>query len=121
VNKVGKFQFQLVHFPEFHLNFQEMEKDLPLLRSDIGPADVAADREESIKAMFNNYDNIYSRILSDISIKFRDRDHADAKFAYMLGGVNKKTGVKTSIEEGARTWSFLRQGKTWKIVNFYVD
>jgi hypothetical protein len=39
----------------------------------------------------------------------------------MLGGVNKKTGVKTSIEEGARTWSFQRQGKTWKILNFYVE
>jgi serine/threonine-protein kinase len=99
----------------------EMEKDLPLLRSDIGPADVAADRVNSIKSVFNNYDDIYSRISSDISIKFRDRDHADAKFAYMLGGVYKKTGVKRSIEEGPRTWSFQRQGKTWKIVNFYVE
>jgi hypothetical protein len=98
----------------------EMEKDLPLLRSDIGPADVAADRVQSIKSVFNNYDDIYSR--SDIpAIKFKDRDHADAKFAYMLGGVYKKTGVKRSIEEGARTWSFQRQGKTWKIVNFYVE
>jgi len=99
----------------------EMEKDLPSLRSDIGPADVAADRVNSIKSVFNNYDDIYSRISSDISIKFRDRDHADAKFAYMLGGVYKKTGVKRSIEEGPRTWSFQRQGKTWKIVNFYVE
>ena len=99
----------------------EMENDLPLLLSDIGPAAVAADREISIKEMFNNYGDIYSRILSDIDIKFRDRDHADAKFAYMLGGVYKKTGVKTSIEEGPRAWSFQRQGKTWKIVNFYVE
>jgi predicted Ser/Thr protein kinase len=99
----------------------EMEQDLPLLLSDIGPADVAAERIDSYTSMFNSYDNIYSRILSDISIKFRDRDRADARFAYMLGGVNKKTGVKTSIEEGARTWSFQRQGKTWKIVNFYVE
>ncbi len=99
----------------------EMENDLPLLLSDIGPAAVAADREISIKEMFNSYGDIYSRISSDISIKFRDRDHADAKFAYMLGGVYNKTGVKTSIEEGPRTWSFQRQGKTWKIVNFYVE
>jgi tetratricopeptide (TPR) repeat protein len=98
----------------------EMEKDLLSLRSDIGPADVAADRVQSIKSVFNNYDDIYSR--SDIpAIKFKDRDHADAKFAYMLGGVYKKTGVKRNIEEGARTWSFQRQGKTWKIVNFYVE
>ncbi len=70
--------------------------------------------------MFNNYDGINSRI-SNISVKFKDRDHAVATFAHMLTGAYKKTGEKKVLFEGARTWSFQRQAKAWKISNFNVE
>lgn len=98
----------------------EMEKDLLSLLADIGPAGVAAQRKEDTVFLFNSHDNINSR-MSSFSFKFRDRDHANATFAHMLTGVYKKTGEKKSLFEGARTWSFQRQGKTWKIVNFNVE
>jgi predicted Ser/Thr protein kinase/tetratricopeptide (TPR) repeat protein len=98
----------------------EMEKDLLSLLADIGPAAVAAQRREDTVLLFNNYDNINSRT-SGISVKFRDRDHADVTFAHMLTGAYKKTGEKKMLFEGSRTWSFQRQGKTWKIVNFNVE
>jgi predicted Ser/Thr protein kinase len=98
----------------------EMEKDLLLLLGDIGSAGVAAQRKVDTVFLFNSHDNINSR-MSGFSFKFRDRDHADATFAHMLTGVYKKTGEKKSLFEGARTWSFQRQGKTWKIVNFNVE
>ena len=98
----------------------EMEKDLLSLLADIGPAGVAAQRKEDTVLLFNNYDNINSR-MSGFSFRFKDRDHAEATFAHMLTGVYKKTGAKKSLFEGARAWSFQRQGKTWKIVNFNVE
>jgi hypothetical protein len=98
----------------------EMEKDLLSLLADIGPAGVAAQRKENTVLLFNNYDNINSR-MSGLSIKFRDRDHANATFAHMQTGAYKKTGEKIILFEGSRAWSFQRQGKTWKIVNFNVE
>jgi predicted Ser/Thr protein kinase len=98
----------------------EMEKDLLSLLADIGPAAVAAQRREDTVLLFNNYDNINSRT-SGISFKFRDRDRADVTFAHMLTGAYKRTGEKKMLFEGSRAWSFQRQGKTWKIVNFNVE
>jgi serine/threonine protein kinase len=98
----------------------EMEKDLLSLLADIGPASVAAQRKENTVLLFNNYDNINSRT-SGLSVKFRDRDHANATFAHMQTGSYKKTGEKIILFEGSRAWSFQRQGKTWKIVNFNVE
>ena len=98
----------------------EMDKELLTLLGDIGPAAVSAQRKEDAVLMFNNYDGINSRI-SDISIKFKDRDHAVATFAHMLTGAYKKTGEKKALFEGARTWSFQRQGRAWKISNFNVE
>lgn len=98
----------------------EMDKDLLTLLGDIGSAGISAQRKEDAVLMFNNYDGINSRI-SNISIKFKDRDHAAATFAHMLTGAYKKTGEKKALFEGARTWSFQRQGRTWKISNFNVE
>ena len=98
----------------------EMEKDLLSLLADIGSAGVAAQRREDTVFLFNTYDNINSH-MSGFSFKFMDRDRANATFAHMQTGVSRKTGEKKSLFEGARTWSFQRQGKTWKIVNFNVE
>jgi predicted Ser/Thr protein kinase/tetratricopeptide (TPR) repeat protein len=98
----------------------EMDKDLLTLLGDVGSAQASAGRKDDAVFMFNNYDGINSRI-SNISVKFKDRDHAVATFAHMLTGAYKKTGEKKVLFEGARTWSFQRQAKAWKISNFNVE
>lgn len=98
----------------------EIDKDLLSLLSDIGTAAASAQRKDDAVFMFNSYDGINSR-MSGLSIKFKDRDHADASFSHLLAGAYKKTGEKKILFEGVRTWSFQRQARSWKIVNFNVE
>jgi len=98
----------------------EMDKDLLSLLGDIGSAAASAQRKDDAVLMFNSYDGINSR-MSGLSFKFKTRDRADAAFSHMLTGVYKKTGGKKMLFEGVRTWSFQRQGRAWKIVDFNVE
>jgi serine/threonine protein kinase len=93
----------------------EEQKDLLAFLSDVGPDALQAKKRADAMALFNNYDNINSRI-SNISITFMDRDHADAIFSHLLVAVDKKTGNNKVIFEGKKTLTLERLGNTWKIL-----
>jgi serine/threonine protein kinase len=93
----------------------EEQKDLLAFLSDIGPDALLAKKRADAMALFNNYDNINSRI-SDISITFIDRDHVDASFSHLLVAVDKKTGSSKVIFEGKKTLTLERQEGNWKIL-----
>ena len=93
----------------------EEEKDLLTLLSDIGPEALAAKKRAEAMQLFNNYDDINSRI-DDLSMTFIDSDHADVSFSHLLVAVDKKTGNHKVIFEGKKTLTLERSGNIWKIL-----
>jgi len=98
----------------------EMDKDLLSLLGDIGSTAIVNQRKEDAILLFNNYDGVNSR-MDDISVQFKDRGRAEVTFSYMLTGVYKKTMEEKVLFKGIKTWTFERQGKAWKIVDFHVE
>jgi serine/threonine protein kinase len=93
----------------------EEQKDLLALLSDIGPEALSSKIRADAMRLFNNYDNINSRI-DDVQISFIDRDHADVSFSHLLVGVDKKTNSNKVIFEGKKTLTMERIDSTWKIL-----
>jgi predicted Ser/Thr protein kinase len=93
----------------------EEQKDLLAFLSDIGPEALAAKKRADAMQLFNNYDDINSRI-ADLSISFIDSDHADVSFSHLLVAVDKKTGNNKVIFEGKKTLTLERAENTWKIL-----
>jgi predicted Ser/Thr protein kinase len=93
----------------------EEQKDLLAFLSDIGPEALAAKKRADAMQLFNNYDDINSRI-ADLSISFIDSDHADVSFSHLLVAVDKKTGNNKVIFEGKKTLTLERSENTWKIL-----
>jgi tetratricopeptide (TPR) repeat protein len=93
----------------------EEQKDLLAFLSDIGPEALAAKKRTDAMQLFNNYDDINSRI-GDMEISFIDRDHADVSFSHLLVAVDKKTGNNKVIFEGKKTLTFEKLENTWKIL-----
>ena len=92
----------------------EEQKDLLAFLSDIGPEALLAKKRNDAMQLFNNYDDINSRI-SDVSINFIDRDHADVSFSHLLVAVDKRTNQKKVIFEGKKTLTLEKRDNTWKI------
>lgn len=95
----------------------EEQKDLLAFLSDIGPASLSSKKRADAMQLFNNYDDINSRI-ADLQINFIDRDHADVSFSHLLVGLDKKTGSNKVIFEGKKTLTLERLENTWKILVF---
>jgi hypothetical protein len=93
----------------------EEEKDLLTLLSDIGPEALASKKRAEAMQLFNNYDDINSRI-DDLSMTFIDSNHADVSFSHLLVAVDKKTGNHKVIFEGKKTLTLERSGNIWKIL-----
>ena len=93
----------------------EEQKDLLAFLNDIGPEALAAKKRIDAMQLFNNYDDINSRI-ADLNISFIDRDHADVSFSHLLVAVDKKTGNNKVIFEGKKTLTLERLENTWKIL-----
>ncbi len=93
------------------------EKDLLALLSHIGsPAFFDQKKEEAVQ-LFNKYDNIKS-LVSAAAINFNDLKHATASFSHLLTGVDRDTGQRRVIFEGAETWTMEKQGNAWKITEY---
>jgi tRNA A-37 threonylcarbamoyl transferase component Bud32 len=93
----------------------EEQKDLLAILSDIGPEALSSKKRADAMRLFNNYDDINSRI-DDVQISFIDRDHADVSFSHLLVGVDKKTNSNKVIFEGKKTLTMERIDSTWKIL-----
>jgi serine/threonine protein kinase len=93
----------------------EEQKDLLTFLSDIGPEALAAKKKADAMQLFNNYDDINSRI-ADLAISFIDSDHADVTFSHLLVAVDKKSGNNKVIFEGTKTLTLERLENTWKIL-----
>lgn len=95
----------------------EEEKDLPVLDYYIGSSALKNIKITDSKWLFNNFDNINSVVdESSISIKFKDRSHAEAKFFNFSTAVSKQTGQRTKVFEGEVIWTMEKQGNVWKII-----
>ncbi len=95
----------------------EEQKDLLAYLSDIGPAALLEKKRTDLVQLFNNFDNINSRI-SNITINFIDSDHADVSFSHLLVAVDKATSKNKVIFEGKKTLTLERLDNTWKILVF---
>lgn len=91
----------------------EESKELLLLLKDVGSSFLER-RREAATFVFNNFEDIKSAY-SNISVTITDAKHAEARFSYLLTGVNK-TNQRGVIDEGEKTWLFEKQGNTWMIV-----
>jgi len=93
----------------------EEQKDLLAFLSDIGPEALLTKKRIDAMQFFNNFDDINSRI-SDISINFIGRNHADVSFSHLLVAVDKSTSQKKVIFEGKKTLTLEKLDNTWKIL-----
>ena len=93
----------------------EEGKDLLLLLNDIGSQSFSDRRREAATFVFNNFEDIKS-VYSNISVRITASRSAEARFSYLLTGMNKTKKQKGIIDEGEKTWLFEKQGNTWKIV-----
>ncbi len=91
----------------------EESKELLLLLNDVGSS-FLEHRREGATFVFNNFEDIKSAY-SNISVKIIDSKRAEARFSFLLTGVNK-TKQRGIIDEGEKTWLFEKQGNTWMIV-----
>lgn len=95
----------------------EEEKELEEILYYIGSSDLRSEKIADAKDIFNYYDDIGSVIdASSISIKFKDRSHAEAKFFNFSTAISKQTGQRTKVFEGEIIWTMEKQGKVWKII-----
>lgn len=94
----------------------EEEKDLPAILYYVGSPDLQSIKRSDTMDIFNYYDDIMSIVdKASISIRFRDRRHAEVKFSNFSTAVNKQTGKRTKVFEGQVIWTMEKQGNTWKI------
>lgn len=94
----------------------EEEKDLPAILYYVGSPDLQSTKRSDTMDIFNYYDDIMSIVdKASISIRFRDRRHAEVKFSNFSTAVNKQTGQKENIFEGEIIWTMEKQGNIWKI------
>jgi len=98
----------------------EEEKDLMVLLADAGSSEAAAARREEALLLFNYYDDIKSQ-MSNVTIQFPDRSHAQVRFLHVVTGFYKKTKEKKVLVQDVQTWSFEKKGKDWKIAGFHED
>ncbi len=91
----------------------EESKELLLLLNDVGSSFLER-RREAATFVFNNFEDIKSAY-SNISVTITDAKRAEARFSFLLTGVNK-TNQRGIIDEGEKTWLFEKQGNTWMIV-----
>jgi len=68
----------------------EEEKDLVVLLSDVGSSEASAVRREEALLLFNYYDDIKSQV-SNVTVQFPDRSHAQVRFLHVVTGYYKKT------------------------------
>jgi tRNA A-37 threonylcarbamoyl transferase component Bud32/tetratricopeptide (TPR) repeat protein len=94
----------------------EEEKDLPAILYYVGSPDLQSTKRSDTMDIFNYYDDIASVVdKASISVRFKDRRHADVKFSNFSTAVNKQTGQKEKIFEGEIIWTMEKQGSVWKI------
>ncbi len=94
----------------------EEEKDLPAILYYAGSPDLQSKKRSDTMDIFNYYDDIMSIVdKASISIRMKDRRHADVKFSNFSTAVNKQTGQRTKIFEGQVIWTMEKQGNVWKI------
>jgi tetratricopeptide (TPR) repeat protein len=94
----------------------EEEKDLPAILYYVGSPDLQNTKRSDTMDIFNYYDDIMSIVdKASISIRFRDRRHAEVKFSNFSTAVNKQTGQRTKVFEGEVIWTMEKQGNVWKI------
>jgi tRNA A-37 threonylcarbamoyl transferase component Bud32/tetratricopeptide (TPR) repeat protein len=94
----------------------EEEKDLPAILYYAGSPDLQSTKRSDTMDIFNYYDDIMSIVdKASISIRIKDRRHADVKFSNFSTAVNKQTGQRTKIFEGQVIWIMEKQGNVWKI------
>jgi hypothetical protein len=93
----------------------EEQKDLLAFLSDIGPEALSAKKRADALQLFNNYDDINSRI-AGLTISFIDSDHADVSFSHLLVAVDKRTKQSKVIFEGKKTLTLEKVDNTWKIL-----
>jgi len=94
----------------------EEEEDLLLLLNDIGSTALSNQRKADAVLLFNGYDDIKSAV-SDISINFKNKNTAEVSFSHLLTGVYKKTGKRSVLFEGVKTWTMEKRKNDWKIMN----
>lgn len=93
----------------------EEQKDLLAFLSDIGPDALLAKKKADAMQLFNNYDDINSRI-AGLTINFIDPNHADVSFSHLLVAVDKKTSMNKVIFEGKKRLTVEKLDNTWKIL-----
>ena len=92
------------------------EKDLPSILYYVGSPDLQSTKRSDTMDVINYYDDITSIVdTASISIRFKDRRHADVKFSNFSTAVNKQTGQRTKVFEGQVIWTMEKQGNVWKI------
>jgi len=92
-------------------------EDLLALLSYFGPVTLQKQKKSESITLFNEYDDIKSSI-SNVSVKFEDRNRALVTFSNLLTAVSKKTRQNTILFEGTRTWTMKQDGNIWKIIKY---
>jgi serine/threonine protein kinase len=95
----------------------EEEKDLLSLLNDIGLPALSDQKKADAMLFFNYYDDIKSSV-SNLTINFSDAENATVQFYHLLTAVYKRTEEKKVIFDGQKTWTFVRQGESWKITAY---
>jgi tetratricopeptide (TPR) repeat protein len=94
----------------------EEEKDLPAILYYVGSPDLQSTKRSDTMDIFNYYDDITSIVdKASISIRLKDRRHADVKFSNFSTAVSKQTGQRIKVFEGQIIWTMEKQGNVWKI------
>lgn len=71
--------------------------------------------KKEVELIANIYDN-FRAAASNVNIRFRESDQAEASFSIISTGELKEDGRKQVLFEGTYIWDMERQGDSWKIV-----
>lgn len=71
--------------------------------------------KKEVELIANIYDN-FRAAASNVNIRFRESDQAEASFSIISTGELKEDGRKQVLFEGTYFWDMERQGDSWKIV-----
>ena len=93
----------------------EEEKNLLLLLENIGSDAAKQQKRLAAVELFNNFDNITSRI-SDETFNFLSPSRVEVVYANLLTAMDKKTQSRQVIFQGQKSLVFEKQGNAWKIV-----
>lgn len=95
----------------------EENKELEVFDYYIGTVTLKDLKIPDLRWIFNNFNEIQSAVdNTSISIKLKDRTHAEVKFFNFSTAISKQTGQRARVFEGDVIWTMEKQGNIWRIV-----